>query len=521
MAKSVPSGKVESVARALAELPDRTESAGRAVQASVGSTHKAQFGQFFTPPEVAHVLARLSSLRRDTIRFLDAGAGAGALTAAWLSEVCRRATRPRKIHVVAFEVDERLHTTLRQTLDTCAEAAGNAGIQLDYVIRGDDFIAAGVNVLEGGLFSESGLQFDVAVINPPYKKFRADSAPRLELRRIGVDTSNLYAAFVSLTVALLTEGGELIAITPRSFCNGPYFRQLRTQLLSSTCLDYFQVSRSRSTAFRTDRVLQENVIFRLIRGVPQGVTVRIEEGDFPGDPSATIRDVPFVEVVYPGDAGAFVHLAPSVEGRDLAEAVKSLPATLDDLGLTVSTGRVVDFRAREWLRPMPSSNTVPLVYPQHFSEGRIVWPKVPSKKANAIVANDDTGKLMVPTGYYALVKRFSSKEERRRITAAVIAPDMVPGEAFGFENHLNYYHRDGMPLSRDEARGMAAFLNSTQVDLYFRQFNGHTQVNATDLRSLRYPTLRQINELGMLGGKGNPPQEVIDSAVNDLLGAVR
>ncbi len=46
------------------------------------------------------------------------------------------------------------------------------------------------------------------------------------------------------------------------------------------------------------------------------------------------------------------------------------------------------------------------------------------------------------------------------------------------------------------ARGLAAFLNTTIVDQFFRQFNGHTQVNATDIRSLRYPTVSELDALG-------------------------
>ncbi len=64
----------------------------------------------------------------------------------------------------------------------------------------------------------------------------------------------------------------------------------------------------------------------------------------------------------------------------------------------------------------------------------------------------------------------------------------------GFENHLNYYHREGGGLPISLARGLVAYLNSSFADTYFRQFNGHTQVNATDLRSLRYPRIEQLEE---------------------------
>ena len=58
-----------------------------------------------------------------------------------------------------------------------------------------------------------------------------------------------------------------------------------------------------------------------------------------------------------------------------------------------------------------------------------------------------------------------------------------------FENHLNVIHRDHAPLHRPEAQALAEFLNSNLVDTYFRMFSGSTQVNATDLRRLRFPDI--------------------------------
>lgn len=124
---------------------------------------------------------------------------------------------------------------------------------------------------------------------------------------------------------------------------------------------------------------------------------------------------------------------------------------------------------------------------------------------------------MVPAGIYVLVKRFSSKEERRRLVAAVFDPERVPGPVVGFENHLNYFHADGAPMSRTVALGLAAFLNSTQVDQYFRQFNGHTQVNATDLRAMRYPALANLEALGEQVGLRLNDQDLIDALVNEVL----
>ena len=201
------------------------------------------------------------------------------------------------------------------------------------------------------------------------------------------------------------------------------------------------------------------------------------------------------------------------------ECMSRFEATLTDLGLEVSTGRVVDFRDRELLRRDPESGTAPLIYPCHFEGGFVRWPFTGGKKPNAIVLSETRPKsLLVPSGYYVLTKRFTAKEEHRRIVGAIYDPTRIDAPLVGFENHLNYFHSRGRGLSPDLARGLAVFLNSSLLDRYFRLFSGHTQVNATDLRKVRYPSREQMLRLGREMRTVLPDQQKIDAAVEKVWG---
>ena len=192
--------------------------------------------------------------------------------------------------------------------------------------------------------------------------------------------------------------------------------------------------------------------------------------------------------------------------------------SLEEIGLAVSTGPVVDFRMKKFLRPKAESGTVPLLYPTHFASGAMEWPRE-SKKPNALMDQPETKKWQYPSGFYTVVRRFSSKEERRRIVAHVVDPAALKGRAIGFENHLNVFHSGKRGIDRDVAYGLSVFLNSTAVDAYFRRFSGHTQVNATDLRLLRYPNLKELKQLGRWSQiSGRLIQEQIDQKVEALHG---
>jgi hypothetical protein len=81
--------------------------------------------------------------------------------------------------------------------------------------------------------------------------------------------------------------------------------------------------------------------------------------------------------------------------------------------------------------------------------------------------------------------------------AGVVDPDSFDGAAvLGFENHLNLFHENKHGLPQALARGLTVFLNSTMVDDNFRRFSGHTQVNATDLKQMKYPSRAVLITLG-------------------------
>ena len=155
------------------------------------------------------------------------------------------------------------------------------------------------------------------------------------------------------------------------------------------------------------------------------------------------------------------------------------------------------------MRKQFSIDDAPLLYPGHFTGGVLSWPRDDFKKPNAIAINQTTERWLFPSGYYVAIKRFTSKEEKRRIVATLVDPTFLPNSRIGFENHLNVYHEKRGPLPADLARGIVAFLNTQAVDDWFREFNGHTQVNATDLRSLAYPDRTTLIELGRsVNGQG-------------------
>lgn len=483
----------------------------KAISESTPASRKSEFGQFLTPSVIARYMASLfGSFAQKDIRLLDAGAGIGSLTAAFVERVCRE--QSDSICCEAWEIDSSLHPALQTTLEACEDSLSKEGVLFSGIIRAEDFIMEGSSLF----ISPVSSRYTHAILNPPYKKINSDSAHRAALRTMGIETSNLYAAFVAKALKLLQPGGELVAITPRSFCNGTYFRPFRELLLKEASLKHIHIFESRTNAFKEDEVLQENVIFHLIKGQKQEDVVISSSADSTFSPIHR-RSVTFAEVVLPHDREHVIHIALERESLVFYSTMRKYNNKLDDLDLAVSTGPVVDFRLRQYLRNDMNCDTSPLIYAHHFDKGFINHSLINPKKPNSIYICAETMKWLMPVGNYTLVRRLSSKEERHRVVPAVMDYSTVESKYVGIENHLNFFHshRNGLPLA--VARGLAVYLSSSHVDQWIRRFSGHTQVNASDLRALWYPDIATLQRWGDYIGDKMPSQEVIDTMVDGKL----
>lgn len=459
------------------------------------STQQAKMGQFLTPAPTACLLASMFDISHSSIRLLDAGAGTGSLTAAFVYRICQLDKKPQHLSISAYEIDSVLINYLSDTIKMCESECNKAGIHFTAEILQEDFIKAGVNKLELGLTSHEQ-KFDFAILNPPYRKIQSQSEHREILSQIKIETTNLYTAFIWLTTQLIVTNGQIVAITPRSFCNGSYFRNFRKTFLSDVHFRKIHIFDSRNQVFKDNNVLQENIIFHAVKSPNNDSDVEIISSVGPDDKASTVCYIKHSQIVQPNDPNSYIRIVTNSLEEQISKQMMKFKCTLEDLGLSVSTGKVVDFRASRFLRANPEKDTVPLIYPGHLVNHSIVWPKPNYKKPNAIIDCPETEKLLLSSGIYILTKRFTTKEEPRRIVAAIFDPKQYPQQKIGFENHLNYYHCQGGGLPEKLAWGLAAFLNSTLVDEYFRQFNGNTQVNSTDLRSLKYPNFAQLEKLG-------------------------
>lgn len=475
-------------------------------------------GLYLTPPAVANFMAAMLQPTLPKMRILDPAAGAGVLLCAAVQHLVSFKNRPERIELVASEIDTALCHHLDDVLSRLVSWAAKHSVVVSYTIRHEDFILKNAHALRYPAI----VSVDAVIANPPYFKINKDDPRAIAASSVVHGQPNIYGLFMAVSAALLRQSGQLVFITPRSFASGPYFRQFRERFFSMMRPIHTHVFTSRRDAFSRDEVLQENVIFHGVR--QDGWTETAHQHTFTLSSSAGLSDLARI-VTWSGDIqdvldttkpGSVFRLPASPEHEALIKRVDRWTGSLLAYGLKISTGPVVPFRATEFLSEKQNGTTVPLLWMNHVHPMEIHWPNG-VRKPQYIISKKLSQSLLLPNRNYVVIRRFSAKEQPRRLTAAPLLARSIYDSMIGLENHLNYIHRPGGTLSEDEARGLAALYNSSLLDDYFRCINGNTQVSATEIRAMPLPPMEDIIDLGKRLKTVADPFPLIDKAVTAMI----
>ena len=450
---------------------------------------RKKYGQFFTSKESAKFMAEMFIVpkNKEEIYILDPGAGSGMLSVA-LVERLQKCVGVKKVNLICYETDDNIIPLLESNISYLAR---NTTIPLDYKVLRDNYITSqekGYNFFSGAL--EKG-RYDFVIANPPYVKIGKSAPEALAMPDVCYGAPNLYFLFMAMSLYNLKEDGEMVYIIPRSWTSGAYFKKFRDKLLNHGVIEHLHLFVSRDKVFEKENVLQETMIVKLKKKMlePKYVTVTtsVSNSDF-SDKSTFYA--PYDTVVNKNDS--FVYLITSAEEAGILEKLNRWKNNLPSLGLKMKTGLTVDFRNRDLLRNDECAETVPLFYAQHIKDGRV---KFPIGKENEYIACAKGGLLQENTNYL-FVKRFSSKEESRRLQCGIyLAKHFGAYERISTQNKINFIC--GLKeLSECVVYGLYVLFNSTIYDRYYRILNGSTQVNSTEVNSMPVPPMNIIEKMG-------------------------
>lgn len=452
---------------------------------------RKKYGQFFTSKETAVFMSDLYEISEDVleISILDAGAGSGILSCAFLERIAAN-TNIRKVELTCYENDENILPLLKSNLDYMKH---NLHLELSYKILKENYITSqylDFNNMIGG--NEKPVKYDVVIGNPPYMKIPKDAPEATAMPKVCYGAPNMYFLFASMGLFNLKENGELVYIIPRSWTSGAYFKKFRDYFLEEGKLHAIHLFISRNKVFDKEDVLQETIIIKIKKTKiqPEFVTVSSSYSNQDFQNISKIN-VPYHVVVSGEDK--YVYLVTDDEEIHTLEILNKWENTLPKIGLKMKTGLTVDFRNRDILRDEKEEGAIPLFYSQHIKNGVIEFP---IQKEHEYVVTEQKG-LLQENKNYLFVKRFTAKEEKRRLQCGIYLSKKFPEyKVISTQNKLNFIDGVTTEISECIAYGLYVLFNSTIYDSYYRILNGSTQVNSTEINSMPVPKLEVIQEIG-------------------------
>lgn len=481
----------------LSNILDKTKS----YIAQMPKDRRKKYGQFFTSIETAVFMCSLFNIPdKKYIKILDPGAGSGILSAALIETLQNK--NFNEIELVCYENDTNILPLLKSNLDYLQQTSK---IKLIYHIIEKNYITSQAEDFNNSITDENAKnKYDLVIGNPPYLKIAKDAPEALAVPKICYGAPNLYFIFAAMSLHNLKQNGELVYIIPRSWTSGAYFKQFRKYFLTLGALEYVHLFVSRNKVFEQEQVLQETMIIKIKKTKERSseitISTSLSNSDFTNINSFTAK---YNEIVAGDDLYVFL---PSNNNELLVlKKMQKLHYTLPTIGLKMKTGLTVDFRNRELLTDVPNDSSVPIFYSQHIKNGTITFP---INRGGEFIATSHSG-LIQDNKNYLFIKRFTAKEEKRRLQCGIYLSSQFPKyKKISTQNKINFIDSISGTLSEEVIYGLYVLFNSSTYDKYYRILNGSTQVNSTEINTVPVPDLETIKQLGENLKKINDYSEV-------------
>lgn len=190
-------------------------------------SYRKDYGQFFTPPTVARIMAKWV-MKDDPKTILDPAFGLGV----FYDEIMKINSSPQ-VQFIGYEIDEHILTYFDRK-----DSSNNLKI------FNDDYLEADAGIF-GGI-----------ICNPPYMRFqkflkRHDVLPKIE-EKIGkklLGYSNIASIFLVKSLSELNNNGRLAFIMPLEFFNTGYGKEIKKSLLENHLLKHIIIFKNEKEIF--------------------------------------------------------------------------------------------------------------------------------------------------------------------------------------------------------------------------------------------------------------------------------
>lgn len=457
----------------------------------IPSAYRSEMGAYYTPPPLVSRLldlAEKSGVDFSHATVIDPACGGGAFLAPAAIRMLKK-DKGSSPEWIFRRISRRL-----KGIEIDPFAAWMSSVLLESVlmplcIKAKRRLPEDTIIVGDALHHDKITGYDLVIGNPPYGRVTLDTQMRERYARSLFGHANLYGLFTDLAVRMAKkESGVVAFLTPTSFLGGQYFTALRTLLTNKTTPIAFDFVSDRDGVF--DDVLQETML-TAFRSGEHKVKAQVSSLIPKGLNKAKIEKIGSVEI----EKGGATWLLPRFkEDARFLQNLKTMPTRLSELGYSVSTGQLVWNRFKSQLRTTKGKNSYPLIWAESITSNGF---RFSADRKNHVPYIDIAPKqdFLVTTTECVLIQRTTSKEQDKRILAAILPQEFID-ETGGVvvENHINIVYSNGL-FSEVKPEVVALLLNSQTVDRAFRCISGSVAVSAYELNSIPLPSQEQVLEI--------------------------